>query len=235
MSILALGEMRRTIRSEVNPLDKSTIISIYPQALDEKKPTISPGRFIIPPGSVEKPVFLTVGPSSWWRDIDIEQPLLEIVNSSMQVANSIVIDYCNGLLGCNMRDSMPGLFWVPGEFTSLKSLFEYKDKHDKFVWKTKFESAVLYQTNYWKNLVKLADIGWTKTNGNPLSISDDMKRAASLLGLKDKPWMKDFQQMELVHCIACGSLRNPAFPICGNCKAVIDKVKAKELDIKFAE
>jgi hypothetical protein len=124
MGILSLIDTRRTIRAESNPLDKSTVVSIYPRELVERKPTIQPGIFTIPAGSIEKPTLVVVGPSSWWRDIDIEQPLLEIVNGSVQVANSIVVDYCNGLLGCNMRDTMPGLFWVPGEFKTVESLFK---------------------------------------------------------------------------------------------------------------
>jgi hypothetical protein len=59
---------RRIIRSAPNPTDKSTIVSIFPRLVDEIKHTIQPGRFIIMPGSVEKPSILVIGPSSWWRD-----------------------------------------------------------------------------------------------------------------------------------------------------------------------
>src|SRR5690606_5117854 len=107
---------RRTIRGPVNPMDKSTIVSIYPKEIDETKCTITPGRFIIPPGSYVRPSTLVVGPSSWWREIDEEQPLLEIPVSSIQLADSVLKDYCNGILGCNMADAMPGLFYVPGEY-----------------------------------------------------------------------------------------------------------------------
>jgi hypothetical protein len=232
MGILSLIDTRRTIRAESNPLDKSTVVSIYPRELVERKPTIQPGIFTIPAGSIEKPTLVVVGPSSWWRDIDIEQPLLEIVNGSVQVANSIVVDYCNGLLGCNMRDTMPGLFWVPGEFKTVESLF----KAENGAHKKKFDIAVANQERYWKALVKIGDIGWNKTNGNPLTISDDMRLAARMLNLENsKPWMKDIMTMALVHCVACGALRNPDYPVCGSCKAIVDPEKAKSLGLTFAQ
>ena len=68
------GANRRTIRSPINPMDKSTIVSIYPREIDEVKHTIEPGRFHINAGSRDKPSSLVVGTSVWWKDIDPEQP-----------------------------------------------------------------------------------------------------------------------------------------------------------------
>ena len=100
---------RRTIRAPVNPLDKSTVISILPKPISERKATIQPGMFELPPGTFENPSILVVGTSSWWREVDENQPLLEIPVSSVQVADSIVRDYCNGLLACDMAEKMPGI------------------------------------------------------------------------------------------------------------------------------
>jgi hypothetical protein len=218
---------RRTIRAPINPLDKSTIVSIYPKDINnEKKYTIQPGVFSIKGGTYLNPSILVVGPSSWWREIDEEQPLLEIPNSSIQIADSVVKDYCNGLLGCNMGDSMPGLFYVPGEFDVVK----LKQNHQKLI-----DKARDNQRRWYEVLVKMADTGWSRTNGNPLTISDDMRLAARELNLNNKEWMKDFQSMEMVRCVACGSFRNPSFPVCQICKAIVDTDKAKELGIKFAQ
>lgn len=201
---------RQTVRAPVNPLDKSTVVSIYPKEIDEVKHTIQPGRFIIPPGSYEKPAILVVGPSSWWRDVDLEQPLLEIPVSSIQIADSVVKDYCNGILGCNMGDSMPGLFYLPGEIKieQLKKEFSHK-----------LDAAQTKQKVFWANLVKLADMLWARSSGNPLAISDDMRLAARELNLTaNKDWMKDFTMISMVRCKACGSLKNPEFPICATCR-----------------
>ena len=217
---------RRTIRATPNPLDKSTIVSIFPKPIRETKATLQPGVFQIPSGTYANPGIVIVGPSSWWKDVGEDQPLLEIPNSSIQIAESVVRDYCNGLLACNMSDCIPGLFFIPGEHSITKIKADYKSLLD---------DAKIKQDNWYKALVKMADVLWSRTNGNPLAISDDMRLAARELNLNDNEWLKDFQTVEMVRCKACGTLGNPLFPVCGNCKAIIDPVKAKALDIQFAK
>lgn len=217
---------RRTIRAPINPLDKSTVVSILPKSISERKLTITPGIFELTPGSYDNPSMLVIGPSSWWKEIDENQPLLEIPVSSIQVADSIIQDYCNGLLGCNMGDQMPGLFYVPGEITIVKLKSEFKPLLDK---------ALAKQRKWFMELIKIADILWSRTNGNPLSISDDARLACKELNIQNKPWLGDFQTVELVRCVACGSLRNPKFPICAVCKAIADVDLAKKLNIQFAQ
>lgn len=217
---------RRTIRAPVNPMDKATVVSIYPKPINERKHTIQPGFFHIDPGTYEKPSILVVGPSSWWKDIDEEQPLLEIPNGSIQVADSIVRDYCNGLLGCNMSDTMPGLFWLPGNF----SLKEIKNDHIALL-----DKAKANQDRYFMALIKMGDTLWARTNGNPLAISEDMRIGARILGITGRDWMKDFSMIQRINCIGCGSPRNPDFPVCPTCKTICDAAKAKELGISFAQ
>lgn len=218
---------RRTIRAEVNPLDKATVFSVYPVDILERKGTIQPGTFFIPAGSYEAPSSLVVGPSSWWKDLDPNQPLLEITNSSIQVADSIVRDYCNGILACDMGDCMPGLFFIPGvvNVVELKTDKKYRAILDK---------AIQKQKNWYSALVKMADALWSRTNGNPISISDDMRRAATELKL-DKPWAKDYEKLDLAPCPACGNLRNNNYPVCTHCKTIIDRAKYEKLGLKAAE
>jgi hypothetical protein len=217
---------RRTIRAAVNPMDKSTVVSILPKPIYERKATIQPGIFEIYPGTFDAPSVLVVGSSSWWREVDEEQPLLEIPVSSIQVADSIVRDYSNGLLGCNMSDQMPGLFYIPGAFTSA----EIKDQHMALLL-----SAHTKQRKWFMELIKMADILWSRSNGNPLSISDDARLACKELNISNKPWLGDLQTAELVRCLACGSLRNQLYPVCQTCKAIVDPIRAKELNLEFAK
>jgi hypothetical protein len=217
---------RRTIKAPVNPMDKSTVVSIYPKYIREVKVTIQPGVFELQPGTYEKPYLLVVGPSSWWKEIDENQPLLEIPHSSVQIADSIVRDYCNGLLACDMGDVMPGLFYLPGEW----NLERLKKEHQKDL-----DIANQKQRNWYTALVRMADALWSRTNGNPLAIDDMMKVAARSLNMVNKEWLKDSQTMELVRCPACGHLKNPLYPICSNCKAISDPAKAKELGLVFAQ
>jgi len=217
---------RRAIRAEINPMDKSTVVSILPKQISERKATISPGYFEIPPGTFEKPSILVVGTSSWWREIDENQPLLEIPVSSIQIADSIVRDYCNGLLACNLDDMMPGLFYIPGEFTVEKIQKDYSPL---------LVQAKEKQKKWFMELIRIADILWSRSNGNPLAISTDARVACRELNITNKPWLSDIQTAELVRCIACGSLRNGAFPICQTCKAIADPELAKKLNLTFAQ
>jgi hypothetical protein len=211
---------RRTIRGPINPLDKATVVSIYPKAIDEYKCTIQPGRFVIAPGSIQKPELLVVGPSSWWRDIDEDQPLLEIPVGAIQIAESVVKDYCNGILGCDMAETMPGLFYVAGAKIDAKNnpdiprTLEWIQKE----FSVELQKAERRQKNWYTALVKMGDSLWARSNGNPLAISDDMRLAAKELNLQStKDWMKDFQMVDMVRCKACGSLKNPLYPICAAC------------------
>lgn len=213
---------RVTHRAPVNPLDKATIFSIFPREITERKPTIQPGYFHLLKGSVDNPSRLVVGPSSWWKEVDEHQPLLEIPTSSIVIAASVINDFCNGILACNMSDKMPGLLYIAGDISIEKLKKDYTKELDNMIAK---------QRNWFGELIKMADSLWARTNGNPLSISDDMRLAANELGMISKDWMQNFQAMEMIRCIACGNMRNPLYPMCGNCKTIVDMELAKKLGI----
>lgn len=212
---------RPIIRSPRNPMDKSTIVSIFPKDIEERKYTVEPGVFNIPAGSIDDPGLLVVGPSSWWNFRGDDFPTLEIPVSSVSIAESVIRDYANAMLAVDLGTVMPGLFFVPGTISKFEVKAKYKDMLIK---------AEGGQREWFKRLVRIADSLWARANGNPLTISDEMRLAARALNMNDKPWLLDFNIVEKVPCLACGELRNPAYPVCGNCKA-IDKSHplAKEL------
>jgi len=223
----------RIIRMKPNPYDKATIVSAYPRAIDIVKHTLVPGRFVIPAAKDNSFSILVVGPSSWFRDVDPDgkQPLLEIPTPSTMMANSIITDWANGLPQCDMADKMPALFYVPGAFTD-KTILDYVDAETKKPFKKLLEEAVGRQNNWYRGLIEEADILWARTNGNPVSISDLARIAAEKLNVaKNKSWMQDFATFEMENCPACGHLVNKLFPLCPNCKFVINKEKAKSLGI----
>jgi hypothetical protein len=229
---------RRTIRAPVNPLDVCSVVSIYPKHIPpEIKPTLTPGVFQIPYGTYEKPGVLVVGPSSWWKELDENQPLLEIPASSVQIAESIVKDWANGIYGCDMGENMPGLFFVPGckhdkhGEPDVPLTIEWIQKEKKHL----LDEANRRQRNWFQWLVKAADTSWARSNGSPLAISDDMRMAARELNLIQKEWLADAEVVDLVRCKACGHLKNPAYPICPNCKSIDDPAKALMLGLKFAQ
>jgi len=218
---------RSTHRAPVNPMDKSTVVSIFPKNIPaEVKHTIQPGVFKVEYGTYENPSCLVIGPSSWWKEIDENQPLLEIPQSSIVIADSIVRDWANGIVGCDMGENMPGWFYLPGEWTPKKLKAERQADLDE---------ANRKQRNWYSTLVQMADAMWARSNGNPLTISEDARLAARELNLLNKDWLADAQVMELVRCPACGHLGNPLYPVCANCKTVKDVEKAQALGLKFAQ
>lgn len=221
MSVTSLFEIpkRKAIRQPDNPLDKSTIVSIFPREIVADKPTLQPGRWTIPAGTLVNPSISLIRPSSWFKDIDPDSDPIEIVVSSLLIANSIIDDYCNGLHACDMGELRPGLFWLPGEVT----LEQVKKEHGSLL-----NLAAARQKNWFTELVVQADAFWARSNGNPMAISHLQRLAATELGL-NREWLRSHQEAELVKCIACGALRDAAYPVCGHCKAIVDPEKAKGL------
>lgn len=217
---------KRTIRMDVNPADKCTIVSVMPRKISDTKHTIQPGFFEIAGAEDGDFSILVIGSSSWWRETGENEPLLEIPVSSFTVATSFINDYCSGLAGCNMGDKMPGMFFVPGEYTKV-TIQKYVDKNGK-TFNQLLNEARTKQKNWFMELVRQADIMWARTSGNPLSISNDARLAAGKLQL-DKPWMQDYKAVQMSNCPACGNIVNPQFPVCPNCKFVMDKEKAKAM------
>src|SRR3970282_214496 len=155
---------RTAQRAAVNPLDVSTLMSVYPRDINVENVTIQPGKFSIPTGNYEKPSMVVIGPSSWWKDVGEDQPLLEIPVSSVVIADSVVNDWSKSLLAIG----------------SVELKTKYKNHLDK---------AVANQKRWFGALVQMADTLWSRTNGNPLGISDDMRLAARELGLNTKEWL----------------------------------------------
>ncbi len=243
MSQFGVGEFARgkTVvhRMPTNPMDRSTIVSLLPKMITEYKPTLFPGRFTIPaakPGDYE---LFIVEPSSWFiPNITERQPPTEVPVNSTELAKSIVLDYCNGIFQCDMDTKMPGLFYIPGEFTR-KTIINYVEVDREGIptgktFVTMLESAKKKQNNWFLALIDSADQLWARSGGNPLAISDDARIAADVLQLNEKPWMKNNVAAGLINCKFCGEMINPLYPVCKHCHAILDPKKAKELDIQFA-
>lgn len=215
---------RRIVRGQIDPMDISTVVSIYPKTVDDKKPTLIPGRWIIPGGRYDNPTLFHVGASCYYHDYSEEAPILEVPVPSIQIARSIVTDYNNGILECDMGDRMPGLFVLPGKIIAdelkKKYLMQLNSARDK-------------QNNWFNRLVDLGDSFWARSNGNPLSITDDMRLAARELGRLDKSWVQAYVATQQIKCVYCGALRDPNFPICGSCHKVVDVARMIQLDPNY--
>ncbi len=226
---------RPIIRRPINPMDRTTIVSIFPKIVKDDKLTIYPGLHIIPAAPSNKYSILTVGPGSWFKDMEEGSPALEIQTGSLDIANSIVNDFKSSMLCSNGADKAPGLFVIPGAFKNPKDIEDWVNEFDSSdTFKTRLAFARESQKNWFAELVLIADSDWAVSNGNPRAINDLSRLGAMELGLGDKPWLQDFKQSSLDPCPSCGELVNLDYPVCKNCKAVINKKKAEELGIVFA-
>ena len=228
---------QRIKRRPVNPADKSTIVSIYPRPIDEVKHTIFPGRFIIPAAKKDDFELLVIGSSSYFKEIDPDQPMLEVVQFSSDVAKAVIDDYCQAKLAVKRSEMSPGLFWIHGGYNKTTILkYQSEPAEGEMIgksFKDLLAEAQKKQRSWFIELVKLGDINFSTSNGHPMSVSDEMRMACKELGF-DRPWMGLVKDITKEPCRACGWLIDPAYPVCPNCKNVINHDRAKELNLKFA-
>lgn len=217
-----------------NPMDKTTIVSIYPREVVDIKPTLFPARFVIPAAPIDSfSLFIVEGASYFIPSQIAKQPPTEVQVNSMMLAESILRDSIPSmnLVSATHR---PGIFAIPGEYNRITILKYTHADGRKF--QDLLEAAKEWQQAYWTDIMNEADYFWSSSNGNPKAIPDDAKLAAKILGMeKTKPWMNNVVASELTNCVACGEMINPKFPVCKFCNRVIDQKKYDELGLSVAK
>lgn len=157
--------------------------------------------------------------------MDTFQPLLEIPCGSLQVAHSVVNDYCQGLLGYAADERGPGVFYLQGDVSVARLKEEYQSLLDH---------NIAIQKAWYATLIDIADALWARSNGNPMVLSLDMKTAALALGMEYKDWMQNYQRVDLIRCVACGNMIANTVIVCPTCKVIVNAARAKELNLQFA-
>lgn len=217
-----------------NPMDKTTIVSIYPRNIVDDKPTLFPSRFVIPAAKDGEFSLLVIEGASYFLSSMIgNQPPTEVQVNSMMLAESILRDSIP-TMNLVTNSARPGVFSIPGGFNRISILNYVHPDGRKF--KELLATAREWQMNYWTAVIDEADYFWSKSQGNPKTIPEDAKLAARIMGVeKQKPWMSNVVASELINCKACGELVNPIFPVCKHCHVIINEERAKELNIQFAK
>ena len=227
------GPAIKVQRRVKNPLDKCTIVSVFPNSIIDYKPTAFPSTHRIE-GAADNDFSITVVEAAgWFKEMDEGQPWLEIPIASTDVARAFIQDYVNALPEFVPDVAAPGLFYVLGSYNK-ETIKKYVDPVSGETFTQMLERAKARQKNWFLRIVQMSDKDWARTNGNPRSIGDTARMAAHKLGIEDKPWLKDFQAAARVNCPACGFSVNPDFPVCSNCRAIVNPARAKELNISFA-
>lgn len=150
-----------------------------------------------------------------------------------------MIDYINGLFMCDMAESQPGIFFIPGAFgldigqspdecDVDRARVGIAEKHQHLL-----DVAKTRQTTFFERLISAGDEMWARSNHNPRCISELMRIAAAELKL-DKQWAKDAIDIRKENCPACGELYDANFPICRHCQTIVDMDAYKALGLQRA-
>lgn len=197
--------------------DIATVISMLPVRLEEKKPGLYPGTYIIPAVKERGEINCLIVKEGVHYVPQLEHPPYKAVTPPGEIAKSIVTDYIEAQLGRD-EDAEPGLFWTYGEYSRDLAFIELRDE---------IHAANVKQRNWFVNLVRIADIEWAKSPNNHNVITDLMRHAAKTLGL-EKPWQVDPENLSLIYCPACHGNVSPKAVVCGACGCILDEKKYAE-------
>lgn len=200
-------------------LDLSTVVSLVPFEINETKPGLIPGSFIIPPSTNNEIQILHVTEAIFFVYIDEQRGSMKITTPSYKVAASIVEDYLTAQLGVD-PDVHPAVFWVRGKLTALEVQLRHGDQ---------ITSAHESQNRWFDKLIMLADDDWEKTRQH-MTISDTQRHAARARG-QNRPWLikPADAPVKFKICPSCASSVPEAAVLCPICKLVLDPERHKEL------
>lgn len=198
----------------------STIISLLPFDLIESKPGLHPNEYIIHKAEGDK-IGLTIIPNNVFYLINPD-PLadakdvrnIQVPVKSIELAQSIIVDYSNALLGVSPPDAMPGLVAVKGDYSNRTEVSK------EFI--KEIMIARNAQNNWFENLVNIADDTWAKTR-SPMGISDLQRSAAKLLGRK-RDWINPTPaELIMNSCPICKATINEGALKCVACGTILNK------------
>lgn len=204
-------------------MSKATVVSLFPMKIDERKPGIYPGHFVINAAKQDDIEILHVSNSHYWVNFHDGRPPLKVDQPAEDIARSIVNDFVFNIFGFNIeRDAFPGLFWVEGHL----SKDEVKKQHSG-----KISEAKNHQRNWFENLVKLADDAWVGSNKQHKAIADIQRYACKQLGLT-RDWLIEIPtQITTKPCPNCQEAVHANRVVC-KCGFIFDEAKYKAM--KFA-
>jgi hypothetical protein len=112
---------------------EATVVSVCPFKIEETKPGLVPGNFIIP--EVKDPVndfeILHIGISNYTVYVGAPHFTFTIPELGQRIAESIVRDYIVATFFADFGDAQPGLFSLPGKLTKDQIKKDHADKLTK--------------------------------------------------------------------------------------------------------
>lgn len=197
--------------------DVSTVVSILPYPLWEKKPGLNPGDFRIPAAPEGRFSLLTVERCTHPVYIDENRPRLIVPDPSDAVAQSICIDHKSAVIGFENEIAEPGLDWVSGEFEDLKV---FAAQHADIL-----REMDRKQTQWFRALLSIADDDWARYRQHKF-ITELQRTAATRLGQTNRDWLLTYRiEQSLSKCRFCYQQIHPLAIICPSCHGILDQEK----------
>lgn len=193
-------------------IDKCTIISIVPFAIDESKPGLYPGHFRIAAAKPDDFEMLVVGRSVHHVYLDNDRGSITVPTPSDEVARSICQDYSAAQLAYVRGEAEPGLFFLEGEYKDKKAVLA--------VAKDRITEARRQQKNWFMRLIAIADDEWSKYHSHKM-ISELQRFAARSLGL-ERDWNIEGTVNALAFCPACKVPVKADAIVCASCRTIIN-------------
>jgi hypothetical protein len=189
-------------------MGKATVVSLFPFEVNEEKPGVYPGRFLIAKSVKDEPQVLQISDGhTFYYDIDAKAIKVPILAESL--AESIVYDFCSSFISY-APDAGPGLFWLEGVWTPN----DVKTKAAE-----KLSSIRDRQIEWFRRICRLADDDWARY-GVHKAISDLQRFAADYLGL-DRPWSRKIEQLAMATCPACRQIIPSDALVCHLCRTIV--------------
>lgn len=203
--------------------DISTVVSILPYPLWEKKPGLVPGEFRIPAAKPGEFVLFNVERCQHAVYLDDTRPRLIVPDPSDLVARSIVFDHKTAMICYEAGIAEPGLAWVWGEFTNDKE----GKKSFILAHQAVLEQVNELQMNWYHRLLLMADDDWARYKQHKM-ITNLQRTAAQVLG-QDREWLLEQKIAEaLSKCKFCFSMVHPEACICPTCHGIVDEARYRK-------
>lgn len=205
------------MRNLSQEMPKATVISLFPLEINEPKPGLYPGYFVIPAAPLGEFSYLIVGDAIYYQETKNEVKT-QVRTPYYVLAESIVKDFQNGHIGRVPDVAEPGVFWVQGAWSSRNEIREnFADELQ--LWENR-------QIEWFKNLVNMADETFLKSQRYS-SVSMLQRLAARRLALQ-RPWLLRSGDSANT-CKFCKAETPYGAVKCPNCREVLDVAAYKQL------
>lgn len=197
---------------------KVTIVSTLPLEINETKPGLIPGQFIIPLAKKDDFSFIVIDDCQTIHLNPVpNMPNMVIPEPAETVAKAIIRDYRDSAMETSSHTQedgsigIPGLFYLTGEVSKI----DIKTKHKELL-----DQAHKNTKAWFKNLVTKADDTWVKYKQRRM-ILDLARIAANNLGL-EREWNYDMLSNQSMNCPWCKTNIHPESIKCANCNEIVN-------------